>query len=220
MNLQRPGSRVVGMETLGSGETCWLTICGPASRTEPAEAGFAHGRRVLQRPGESSRDEDLGTAERTDRWRPETTHRPILVPRRHGTRHRHVRPGAPGVVVGTVTGLLRRYAVRDRCGQAHANGSVVGGLVSARLLLGAESTVGSVPSEFLGDALYGGPAGVAGAPTLFLRPTVRALHGLPAPPRPDPGRCFPPRSATTRARHRRPRGRRCSYVPQADRRTW
>jgi type VII secretion integral membrane protein EccD len=124
-------------QTLGSGEMCRLTICGPASRIElavPAHvpvadllptflehlgpelagAGFAHDGWVLQRLGEPPLEEDLGTAalglydgdilylrpradnlppvdfddlvdgvatgtaERRDRWRPETTRRFVL----------------------------------------------------------------------------------------------------------------------------------------------
>ncbi|GLY83550.1 type VII secretion integral membrane protein EccD [Actinoallomurus iriomotensis] len=124
-------------QTLGSGEMCRLTICGPASRIElavPAHvpvadllptflehlgpelaaAGFGHDGWVLQRLGEPPLDEDLGTAalglydgdvlhlrpradhlppvdfddlvdgvatgtaDRPDRWRPETTRRFVL----------------------------------------------------------------------------------------------------------------------------------------------
>ena len=124
-------------QTLGSGEMCRLTICGPAAKIElavPAHvpltdllptfldhlgpelaaSGFGHDGWVLQRLGEPPLDEDLGTAalglydgdilhlrpradhlppvdfddlvdgvatgtaERSDRWRPETTRRFVL----------------------------------------------------------------------------------------------------------------------------------------------
>jgi type VII secretion integral membrane protein EccD len=124
-------------QTLGSGEMCRLTICGPVSRIElavPAHVpvadllptflehlgpelaagGFEHDGWVLQRLGEPPLDEDLGTAalglydgdvvylrpradqlppvdfddlvdgvatgtaDRADRWRPETTRRFVL----------------------------------------------------------------------------------------------------------------------------------------------
>jgi hypothetical protein len=72
-------------QTLGSGEMCRLTICGPSARIELAvpvhvpvadllptflehlgpelaAAGFEHDGWVLQRLGEPPLDEDLGTA--------------------------------------------------------------------------------------------------------------------------------------------------------------
>jgi type VII secretion integral membrane protein EccD len=175
-------------QTLGSGEMCRLTICGPASRIElavPAHvpladllptflehlgpelaaAGFGHDGWVLQRLGEQPLDEDLGTAalglydgdvlhlrpradhlppvdfddlvdgvatgtaERTDRWRPETTRRFVLS------------------LVGVVLGLGVVVAPMGGTGTMAA---LVAGTASIALLLGAAAA-----SRALGDRAAG-----------------------------------------------------------------
>jgi type VII secretion integral membrane protein EccD len=175
-------------QTLGSGEMCRLTICGPASRIElavPAHvpvadllptflehlgpelaaAGFRHDGWVLQRLGEPPLDEDLGTAalglydgdvlhlrpradhlppvdfddlvdgvatgtaERGDRWRPETTRRFVLS------------------LVGAALAL--GAAVAPMSGTA-TMAAVVAGTASVLLLLGAAAA-----SRALGDRAAG-----------------------------------------------------------------
>ncbi len=175
-------------QTLGSGEMCRLTICGPASRIELAvpahvpiadllptflehlgpelaSGGFGHDGWVLQRLGEPPLDEDLGTAalglydgdvlhlrpradhlppvdfddlvdgvatgtaERADRWRPETTRRFVLF------------------LVGTVLALGAAVASMSGTGMMAA---VVAGTASVGLLLGAAAA-----SRALGDRAAG-----------------------------------------------------------------
>lgn len=175
-------------QTLGSGEMCRLTICGPASRIElavPAHvpvadllptfldhlgpelaaAGFGHDGWVLQRLGEPPLDEDLGTAalglydgdvlhlrpradhlppvdfddlvdgvatgtaERGDRWRPETTRRFVLS------------------LVGAALALGAAVAPMSGTGTMTA---LVAGAASVLLLLGAAAA-----SRALGDRAAG-----------------------------------------------------------------
>jgi type VII secretion integral membrane protein EccD len=175
-------------QTLGSGEMCRLTICGPASRIElavPAHvpvadllptfldhlgpelaaAGFGHDGWVLQRLGEPPLDEDLGTAalglydgdvlhlrpradhlppvdfddlvdgvatgtaERGDRWRPETTRRFVLS------------------LVGAALALGAAVAPMSGTG---AMAALVAGTASVLLLLGAAAA-----SRALGDRAAG-----------------------------------------------------------------
>ena len=184
-------------QTLGSGEMCRLTICGPASRIElavPAHVpladllptflehlgpelaatGFGHDGWVLQRLGEPPLDEDLGTAalglydgdvlhlrpradhlppvdfddlvdgvatgtaERGDRWRPETTRRFVLS------------------LVGAA--LVLGAAVAPMSGTP-AMAALVAGTASVLLLLGAASASRALGDRAAGILLAAGSVG-------------------------------------------------------------
>ncbi|GAB2847419.1 hypothetical protein GCM10027176_58790 [Actinoallomurus bryophytorum] len=184
-------------QTLGSGEMCRLTICGPASRIElavPAHvpladllptflehlgpelaaAGSGHDGWVLQRLGEPPLDEDLGTAalglydgdvlhlrpradhlppvdfddlvdgvatgtaERGDRWRPETTRRFVLS------------------LVAAALGLGVAVAPMSGTG---AMATLVAAMASVVLLLGAAAASRALGDRAAGIVLAAGSIG-------------------------------------------------------------
>ena len=210
-------------QTLGSGEMCRLTICGPASRIElavPAHVpvadllptflehlgpelaatGFGHDGWVLQRLGEPPLDEDLGTAalglydgddqnqqphtnhqppsdfddlvdgvatgtaDRPDRWRPETTRRFVLG------------------LVGAVLAVAVAVAPTSGTGTLAA---LAAGAASVVLLLGAAAASRALGDRAAGIILAAGAIGftvVAGlaVPVDDARPlTAAALLSAP-----------------------------------------
>jgi type VII secretion integral membrane protein EccD len=210
-------------QTLGSGEMCRLTICGPASRIElavPAHvpvvdllptfldhlgpelaaAGFSHDGWVLQRLGEPPLDEDLGTAalglydgdvlhlrpradhlppvdfddlvdgvatgtaERGDRWRPETTRRFVLS------------------LVGAALAL--GAAVAPMSGTA-TMAALVAGTASVFLLLGAAAASRALGDRAAGILLASGSIGFTVVAGLALPAgearTLSPAHLLSAP---------------------------------------